>query len=92
MTGMTGLLPRRKRASAPPLLDSAPVPVSTPILWRAGFATGGRRVRILVGVQRTVDQTATVAQALGVSDAVIGLTVGAVGTSCPNGWPAGSSR
>ncbi len=62
--------------------DTTPLPVSDPI-WRAVLLVVVGLVLLMVGARLLVDSATTLARGLGVSEAVIGLTVVAVGTSLP---------
>jgi cation:H+ antiporter len=52
-------------------------------LWRAALVTVAGLVLLVIGARFLVDSATEIARAFGVSEAVIGLTVVAVGTSLP---------
>jgi cation:H+ antiporter len=59
------------------------VAVAGPPLWRSVLATVAGLAALLVGARLLVDSATDIARLLGVSEAAIGLTVVAVGTSLP---------
>lgn len=67
------------RAETPDLPETA---LKTPVWQSLAFVAGGL-VALVFGADFLVEGASNVARALGVSDAVIGLTVVAVGTSLP---------
>ena len=67
-----------RRAEA--VLDEGIVPPSLPL---AAIAFGAGLVGILVGAWLLVDSATTIARVMGISEAAIGLTIVAVGTSLP---------
>jgi cation:H+ antiporter len=68
---------RQPKAAVPP--DATPAP---PLWMSAALAVLGLAA-VLVGANLLVDSATDIARALGVSEAVIGLTIVAVGTSLP---------
>jgi cation:H+ antiporter len=62
--------------------DDLPLPVQDPP-WRAALFVLIGLVLLMIGARLLVDSATTLARALGVSEAVIGLTIVAVGTSLP---------
>jgi cation:H+ antiporter len=68
----------RSVGSAPPAAGTTVPPV-----WRSVAMTLGGLVALMVGARLMVDSATEFARVLGVSEAVIGLTVVAVGTSLP---------
>lgn len=62
--------------------DVTPLPVRDPI-WRASLFVILGLVLLMVGARFLVDSATILARGIGVSEAVIGLTVVAVGTSLP---------
>ena len=65
--------------SAPPEDDASPAPV----LWQSALWALVGLAAVLVGARLLVDSATEIARAYGISEAVIGLTVVAVGTSLP---------
>lgn len=59
--------------------DSLPLPP----VWRAALMTLGGLVVLVIGARLLVDSATTIARTYGISEAVIGLTIVAVGTSLP---------
>jgi len=64
---------------AEPDLDAAPLPPQ----WKAWAMTLGGLVVLVIGARLLVDSSVTIARQFGISEAVIGLTIVAVGTSLP---------
>jgi cation:H+ antiporter len=62
--------------------DVTPLPVRDPI-WRASLFVILGLVLLMVGARLLVDSATIIARGIGVSEAVIGLTMVAVGTSLP---------
>ncbi len=62
-----------------PDLDLAPLPPQ----WKAWAMTLGGLVVLVIGARLLVDSATTIARDFGISEAVIGLTIVAVGTSLP---------
>ncbi len=52
-------------------------------LWKSALVTLGGLVVLMIGARLLVDSATEIARALGVTEAVIGLTIVAVGTSLP---------
>ncbi len=52
-------------------------------LWKSWALTGGGLVALVIGARFLVDSASSIARDYGISEAVIGLTVVAVGTSLP---------
>jgi cation:H+ antiporter len=80
LTGLAGFLAlslRQSKTAAPP--DAAPAPP----FWRSAAQAGLGLGLVLVGASLLVDSATEIARTFGVSDAVIGLTIVAVGTSLP---------
>jgi cation:H+ antiporter len=59
--------------------DALPLPP----VWRAALMTLGGLVVLVIGARLLVDSATTIARTYGISEAVIGLTIVAVGTSLP---------
>jgi len=57
--------------------------IATAPLWRSGLTLLGGLVVLLVGARLLIDSATEIARAFGVSEAVIGLTIVAIGTSLP---------
>ena len=55
----------------------------TPPIWKAALMTLGGLVVLVIGARLLVDSATTMARTYGISEAVIGLTIVAVGTSLP---------
>jgi cation:H+ antiporter len=55
----------------------------TPPTWKAALMTLGGLVVLVIGARLLVDSATTIARTYGISEAVIGLTIVAVGTSLP---------
>lgn len=66
------------RAVPPPNLEIPPGPA-----WLSWAMTGGGLVLLVVGARLLVDSATSIARDFGISEAVIGLTIVAVGTSLP---------
>lgn len=60
-------------------LDETPLPP----VWKAAALTIGGLVVLVIGARLLVDSATTIARTYGISEAVIGLTIVAVGTSLP---------
>ncbi len=65
--------------SAEPEPDAEPLPPQ----WKAWVYTVAGLVVLVIGARLLVDSSVTIAQQFGISEAVIGLTIVAVGTSLP---------
>jgi cation:H+ antiporter len=59
--------------------DDQPVPA----IWKSAALIAGGLIALMVGAHFLVDSATKIAQAMGVSEAVIGLTIVAIGTSLP---------
>ncbi len=59
--------------------DAAPLPP----IWKAALMTVGGLVVLVIGARLLVDSATDIARTFGISEAVIGLTIVAVGTSLP---------
>lgn len=70
---------RRSAGSAPPeATDSSLIP-----LWQSTAYTLGGLLVLVIGARLLVDSSTDIARTFGVSEAVIGLTIVAIGTSLP---------
>ena len=65
-------------AEEPALYDARPQ-----VIWLSALLAGGGIVILIIGADQMVSGSIQVAQAIGVSETVIGLTIVAVGTSLP---------
>lgn len=54
-----------------------------PPIWKAALMTLGGLVVLVIGARLLVDSASTIARTYGISEAVIGLTIVAIGTSLP---------
>ena len=80
LAGLVGYLVWAWRSSESAVDD----PTQTPMpLWRSLLWAGGGLVLLIVGAQLLVDGAVNIARGFGVSEAFIGLTVVAIGTSLP---------
>jgi cation:H+ antiporter len=55
----------------------------SPPLWLSGVQTGAGLVVLVIGARLLVDSATDIARTFGISEAIIGLTIVAVGTSLP---------
>lgn len=69
---------RNAAGSEPPATEDAP-----PALWQSLPMAAGGLVILMIGARLLVDSSTTIARDFGISEAVIGLTIIAVGTSLP---------
>ncbi len=69
---------RNAAGSEPPTLEEEPRP-----LWQSLAMALGGLIILMVGARLLVDSSTEIARAFGVSEAVIGLTIVAIGTSLP---------
>lgn len=74
---------RRDTAAAALLPGAADLPVPSGPAWRDGVLVAGGLAGLVVGADLFVGGAVALAEAAGVSNAVIGLTVVAIGTSLP---------
>jgi cation:H+ antiporter len=71
-----GISLRQAGTEAAPEIEMAPV-------WKSALAVAAGLVALLVGARLLIDGATDIARTFGVSEAVIGLTIVAVGTSLP---------
>jgi len=64
-------------------VDDADDEAPPPPIWRSALLTVGGLVILMVGARLLVDSSTDIALTFGISEAVIGLTIVAVGTSLP---------
>lgn len=82
---VTYLLVAYRQSQSQPVNEDAPTDPSVPggVLWVSVLWVVGGLVLLMVGARFLVDGSVTIARSFGVSEAFIGLTIVAVGTSLP---------